>query len=70
MSDDVTISVSREEHAEMGRLKAMERFVSSLFDDWIDGCSELMALYPDLGWDEVLALAVEEITEARGEVAV
>ena len=65
MNDDVTISVSREEHAEMGRLKAMERFVSSVFDDWIDGCSTLMALYPDIGWDEVLALAVEEITEAR-----
>lgn len=65
MPRTIKVQVDAKDYEELGRLRAMERFVSNVFDDWVDGCAELMALYPDLGWDEVLACAVQEIKDAR-----
>jgi len=55
-----------DELAREAALHHKERFLSSIVDEWLSTCSGLMALYESgLNWDEVLALAVEEITEAR-----
>lgn len=62
----IKVQVDAADYAELHRLKAMERFVAQVFDEWVSGCADLMALYGDgLGWDEVLACAVEEIRSAR-----
>ena len=64
--DEIRVTISRAEHDELGRLRAMERYIGSIFDDWVSSVADLMALYEDgLSWDEVLPLAVEELREAR-----
>ena len=64
----ITIRVTAEEHVELIRLRAMERYVGQIMDEWVGSIADLMALYDGLAWDEVLPMAVEEITEARQRV--
>ena len=62
----ITVQVDATEYVELARLRAMERHIGSIFDDWIGSIADLMALYEDdLSWDEVLPLAVEELRELR-----
>ena len=65
----ITVRVTAEEHVELMRLRAMERYVGQIMDEWVGSIADLMALYDDgLAWDEVVPMAVEEITEARQRV--
>ena len=65
----ITVRVTAEEHVELIRLRAMERYVGQIMDEWVGSIADLMALYDDgLAWDEVVPMAVEEITEARQRV--
>ncbi len=61
----ITVHVDAEEHVELVRLRAMERFVAQVFDEWVGSVADLMALYDGYTWDEVLPMAVEEITASR-----
>jgi hypothetical protein len=51
--------------AEVRRLQSLERFVGDLFDEWVGTCSDLMALYDGLSWDETIPLAASEIRGLR-----
>ena len=65
----ITVRVTAEEHVELIRLRAMERYVGQIMDEWVGSIADLMALYDDgLAWDEVVPMVVEEITEARQRV--
>lgn len=60
------LSVEQIREAELERLRALERAVDSLFDGLVHSMADLFALYKEAdGWDEVLALAVDEIRESR-----
>lgn len=50
---------------EIAEALAVEAYVGSVFDDWVQSIAALMALYPGEPWDVALTLAVGEITDGR-----
>lgn len=61
------VQVTYEQYQAMSRAAARELMISHILDEWIDACVDLMSLYPDMTWDEVLSCAVDEITTARAQ---
>jgi len=65
MSAATHVQVTYEQYQAMSRAAARELMISHILDEWIDACVDLMSLYPDMVWDEVLSCATPEATTPR-----